>query len=264
MIDNHDDKKEKDPAAYHPEPAPHSPPPIYGASPSTPPPPNPQFPSAQPPFPAQPQQAHYTPPGQYSPQYGQFAAQGQPGQYQQGQHAAQPGTPGYFPAQPGTFSPQGQPTPLSPQHTGPLSPHHTGPMSPQQTGTTLTYQNTGVPGQTMAPGQYPSPAGYPPQMSQHQNVAVNMTSPNGTPTVVHSPQVVYTAATPMQMQQPMMTGSQFQQELWARCARGDHDYETKYGIGGIILGILFFPIGLICLFMDVEKKCTRCGAITAA
>ncbi len=33
----------------------------------------------------------------------------------------------------------------------------------------------------------------------------------------------------------------------ARCARGDHDVETKYGVCGIITAVVCFPCGLICL-----------------
>ena len=33
----------------------------------------------------------------------------------------------------------------------------------------------------------------------------------------------------------------------ARCARGDHDVETKFGVCGIITAIVCFPCGLICL-----------------
>ncbi|KAI0070444.1 hypothetical protein K474DRAFT_1670074 [Panus rudis PR-1116 ss-1] len=68
--------------------------------------------------------------------------------------------------------------------------------------------------------------------------------------------------------------------VWARCARGDHNWETKYGACGIITAVLLFPIGLICLLyvprpsayvvalnffamhsMDTERKCTRCGTV---
>ncbi|THG94265.1 hypothetical protein EW026_g7170 [Hermanssonia centrifuga] len=54
-------------------------------------------------------------------------------------------------------------------------------------------------------------------------------------------------------------GSQYQNELLARCARGQHDVETKYGMCGIITAIACFPCGLICLFKDSKKRCARCG-----
>ncbi|CAL1708292.1 unnamed protein product [Somion occarium] len=56
-------------------------------------------------------------------------------------------------------------------------------------------------------------------------------------------------------------GANFQQELYARCARGEHDVEKKYGPCGIITAIMCFPCGLICLFNDITKKCARCGTI---
>ena len=35
--------------------------------------------------------------------------------------------------------------------------------------------------------------------------------------------------------------------VYAQCAAGNHDFETKYGPVGIILAIALFPIGLFCL-----------------
>ncbi|CAL1705958.1 unnamed protein product [Somion occarium] len=58
-------------------------------------------------------------------------------------------------------------------------------------------------------------------------------------------------------------GANFQQELYARCARGDHDIEKKYGPCGIITALACFPCGLICLFKDVTKKCSRCGTVVS-
>ena len=68
--------------------------------------------------------------------------------------------------------------------------------------------------------------------------------------------------------------------VMARCARGEHDPETKYGVVGIILAIVCFPCGLICLWsvQDIasssrketyadlssankKKRCIRCGVI---
>jgi len=59
--------------------------------------------------------------------------------------------------------------------------------------------------------------------------------------------------------QEALVGSQYQQRLLARCARGDHDPKTEYGVCGIITAVICFPIGLICLFSDREVKCARCG-----
>ncbi|KAI8986060.1 hypothetical protein BD414DRAFT_487496 [Trametes punicea] len=55
-------------------------------------------------------------------------------------------------------------------------------------------------------------------------------------------------------------GKQYQENLMAMCAAGNHDISKKHGICGIICAVLLFPCGLICLFTDVEKRCVRCGA----
>ncbi|KAI0667618.1 hypothetical protein C8Q78DRAFT_938989, partial [Trametes maxima] len=55
-------------------------------------------------------------------------------------------------------------------------------------------------------------------------------------------------------------GKQYQENLMAMCATGNHDVSKKYGVCGIICAVLLFPCGLICLFSDVEKRCVRCGA----
>ncbi|KAI8986061.1 hypothetical protein BD414DRAFT_461442 [Trametes punicea] len=56
-----------------------------------------------------------------------------------------------------------------------------------------------------------------------------------------------------------MPGAQYQERLMAMCASGNHDIEKHHGIAGIIGAIICFPIGLLCLLLDVEKRCVRCG-----
>ncbi|KIY52412.1 hypothetical protein FISHEDRAFT_7177, partial [Fistulina hepatica ATCC 64428] len=56
-------------------------------------------------------------------------------------------------------------------------------------------------------------------------------------------------------------GESYQSELFAQCARGVHDPTSKYGVCGIITAILLFPVGLICLFADREKRCARCRVL---
>ncbi|KAK7466084.1 hypothetical protein VKT23_004809 [Stygiomarasmius scandens] len=63
----------------------------------------------------------------------------------------------------------------------------------------------------------------------------------------------------MQSQPALEAGDQYRSQLWAMCARGAHDPETKYGCGGIVIAILLFPFGLIALFIDRERRCARCG-----
>ncbi|THU88412.1 hypothetical protein K435DRAFT_761920 [Dendrothele bispora CBS 962.96] len=67
---------------------------------------------------------------------------------------------------------------------------------------------------------------------------------------------------PSNTQQPMSNaqlGDQYRSALFAQCAQGNHQPETKYGVCGIITAVVCFPCGLICLFSDTEKKCSRCG-----
>ncbi|KAF8274930.1 hypothetical protein EI94DRAFT_1824976 [Lactarius quietus] len=52
---------------------------------------------------------------------------------------------------------------------------------------------------------------------------------------------------------------QYRTQMFALCARGEHDVVTSFGLCGIICAILLFPIGLIFLCIDTEKKCARCG-----
>ncbi|KAI9509659.1 hypothetical protein F5148DRAFT_725498 [Russula earlei] len=54
-------------------------------------------------------------------------------------------------------------------------------------------------------------------------------------------------------------GRQYRDQLLAQCARGNHVEITSFGLCGIICAILLFPIGLIFLCIDAEKKCSRCG-----
>ncbi|KAF9568275.1 hypothetical protein CPC08DRAFT_453940 [Agrocybe pediades] len=50
---------------------------------------------------------------------------------------------------------------------------------------------------------------------------------------------------------------------YAECAKGNHDAKRSFGTCGVVAAILLFPFGLICCFMDSEKKCTRCGVVLA-
>ncbi|KAH9936218.1 uncharacterized protein B0H18DRAFT_972862 [Fomitopsis serialis] len=57
------------------------------------------------------------------------------------------------------------------------------------------------------------------------------------------------------MQIPQMTEAQlgynYQLELMARCARGEHQVSTKYGVVGIICSVALFPVGMLCLLYVV-------------
>ncbi|KAF5381729.1 hypothetical protein D9615_005538 [Tricholomella constricta] len=54
-------------------------------------------------------------------------------------------------------------------------------------------------------------------------------------------------------------GEQYRAAQFAQCAQGNHSRTRKYGVCGIIAAVVFFPIGLICLCLDSEEVCTRCG-----
>ncbi|VDC00649.1 unnamed protein product [Peniophora sp. CBMAI 1063] len=57
----------------------------------------------------------------------------------------------------------------------------------------------------------------------------------------------------------MGMGPPFNSQLLIRCAQGEHEVTTTFGLCGIICAVLIFPLGLICLCLDSEKKCSRCG-----
>jgi len=46
------------------------------------------------------------------------------------------------------------------------------------------------------------------------------------------------------------------------CTDGQHVYSLHYGMCGIVSAIVFFPIGLLCLFADMKRVCSRCGFTT--
>ncbi|EFA08605.1 Brain protein I3-like Protein [Tribolium castaneum] len=35
--------------------------------------------------------------------------------------------------------------------------------------------------------------------------------------------------------------------------------ERKFTKCGIVLAVLFFPLGIVCCFLSSQKKCNRCG-----
>ncbi|KAF7294857.1 hypothetical protein MIND_01023600 [Mycena indigotica] len=91
----------------------------------------------------------------------------------------------------------------------------------------------------------PPPQGYPPQ----QNYAP-------APQQGYAQQPVYS---PQPQPTPAQVGENYRAQLFAQCAQGQHSPTTKYGVCGIITAVVCFPIGLICLFIDTEQRCDRCG-----
>ncbi|KDR74034.1 hypothetical protein GALMADRAFT_227736 [Galerina marginata CBS 339.88] len=114
----------------------------------------------------------------------------------------------------------------------------------------------------IAPGGYPTTGGF--TTSGGYPTTGGFTTTGGYPAAMRGYPV---AAPPMGIQPNMgmdinnaaAIGAQYQSALLARCAQGNHEVTTSFGPVGIITAICLFPIGLICLFMDVQKKCSRCG-----
>ncbi|KAF8147269.1 hypothetical protein B0H34DRAFT_739397 [Crassisporium funariophilum] len=58
---------------------------------------------------------------------------------------------------------------------------------------------------------------------------------------------------------PVAAGQAYRDLLFAQCAQGIHDRKREYGMFGIVTALCFFPLGLICLFVDSSERCSRCG-----
>ncbi|KAF8233672.1 hypothetical protein L208DRAFT_1265799 [Tricholoma matsutake] len=92
-----------------------------------------------------------------------------------------------------------------------------------------------------------------------------MATPSGAPPVhlQYTPPMTQEKSAPHGAPAPVANASQlgeeYRAELYARCAKGIHQPQRKYGACGIITAILCFPIGLICLFTDSSKVCSQCG-----
>ncbi|KAI0789693.1 hypothetical protein C8Q75DRAFT_147972 [Abortiporus biennis] len=62
-----------------------------------------------------------------------------------------------------------------------------------------------------------------------------------------------------QLNNDVTVGTQFQNQLYAQCAQGNHDTVRKYGQCGIITAVCCFPCGLLAMLFDYEERCARCG-----
>jgi hypothetical protein len=45
------------------------------------------------------------------------------------------------------------------------------------------------------------------------------------------------------------------------CLQKGHERNSSFGLVGILAAILWFPLGVACLFVDRKVRCTRCGVI---
>jgi len=66
-------------------------------------------------------------------------------------------------------------------------------------------------------------------------------------------------STTMTPREEVLVGEEYRLQLLARCAQGNHQPTRHYGVAGIIFAVILFPIGLICLAVDSETNCSRCG-----
>ncbi|KXS12550.1 hypothetical protein M427DRAFT_395649 [Gonapodya prolifera JEL478] len=120
----------------------------------------------------------------------------------------------------------------------------------------------GYPGQQYAPPQqgyqqgYPPPQGYPPQQGY-------ASPPAGYPPQGYAPppQGHYYQPPPVQYAHPPQGGpTVVVMQTGVGCPMGGaHDLDDNFTAAGIILCILFFPLGLLCLFGMMEKSCRKCG-----
>ncbi|TFK76282.1 hypothetical protein BDN72DRAFT_830832 [Pluteus cervinus] len=45
------------------------------------------------------------------------------------------------------------------------------------------------------------------------------------------------------------------------CEYGYHQPRVEFGLCGILAAIFCFPIGLLCLCLDTDRRCVRCGML---
>ncbi|KAJ6529433.1 hypothetical protein DFH09DRAFT_1185103 [Mycena vulgaris] len=131
------------------------------------------------------------------------------------------------------------------------------------------FEDKGSPAYTppaAAPGSYqqPQPAHY--AQSQPQAPQGYAQQPQGyaqPPPQGYAQQPMAQGYAPQPQLQTQLSAAQigenFRGQLFAQCAQGIHQPTTKYGVFGIITAVVCFPCGLIALFIDVERKCDRCG-----
>ncbi|KAG5727978.1 hypothetical protein E4T56_gene19340 [Termitomyces sp. T112] len=60
-------------------------------------------------------------------------------------------------------------------------------------------------------------------------------------------------------QQPQYHGPPMNNAYLSPCAQGHHASSIRFGLCGILAAIFCFPIGFICMCLDTERVCARCG-----
>ncbi|KAF7344840.1 hypothetical protein MVEN_01645700 [Mycena venus] len=107
-----------------------------------------------------------------------------------------------------------------------------------------TIVQPGYPVQGDFPQEYPPQQQYAPQQQQYASQQQQYASQQQQ----YAPQP-----------NPVAIGDQYRANLYAQCAQGMHQSSRKFGVFGIVMAVLFFPFGFICLFWDMQIKCDRCG-----
>merc|ERR1739838_338812 len=104
-------------------------------------------------------------------------------------------------------------------------------------------QQGGYPPQQGVPQQAPPPAysqGQQQQFQQQPGQSVTYVQTQQQPTGIIIPGIVQGTGT------------------CPTCRMGN--LESSFTVCGIVLGVLFFPLGVLCCFLMMEKKCTNCGS----
>lgn len=98
-----------------------------------------------------------------------------------------------------------------------------------------------------------------PGIQAPMNVAPNFQPANLQYPIIMQPPVFVQQQPSVQASNAAQIGEQYRAQQFALCAAGNHERRSKYGMLGIVCAIVFFPIGFLCMFADVEETCTRCG-----
>jgi len=108
-------------------------------------------------------------------------------------------------------------------------------------------------------GQYaPQGVPNPPQGNAGQYAPQGMPNPPQGYQFYPQQQPVQTHAMLVPVQQPNVLTPQVMM-MNGQCSVGQHAYRFHYGPCGIIASVILFPIGLVFLLIDRERRCVRCG-----
>ncbi|XP_063588144.1 membrane protein BRI3-like [Penaeus indicus] len=102
----------------------------------------------------------------------------------------------------------------------------------------------------------PTPAGPPPPYSAYQQPQYGFTAPGSSVVVTQQqPQQQHVITT-----QPVITTTPVVVVAGATCpACRAGILRNEFTCCGIFLAICFFPLGLLCCFLMMERRCSNCG-----